>query len=68
MTMPPSDVDIATRKAQDAWCLGSTLMELHIIHLHTEHGLSFERIAERVGMSPEVVEATCIRSEEKTTT
>jgi len=64
--MPVSEPDTATQKAQEAWCLGSALMEQHILHLHFEHEMPHEDISRRVGMSVEVVTTTCTRYEEKT--
>lgn len=55
----------ALGQAQRAWCLGSTLMEQHILHLHHEHQMSYGDIARRVGMSVDVVVTTCFRYKEK---
>ena len=56
--------DAALREAQQAWCLGSKLMEQHILHLHFEHGMSCEDISRRTEMSVEVVATTCTRHKE----
>lgn len=56
-------MDNAEKLAREAWCLGSTMMEQHILHLHIEHDMGYEAIAERTGMSAEVVEAACNRHE-----
>jgi len=62
--MPGETEDRALQEAQQAWCLGSKLMEQHILHLHFEHDMSYEGIARRTEMSVEVVTTTCTRHKE----
>lgn len=63
--MPPSELDLIGQKAQEAWCLGSVLMEQHILHLYFDHHLTLAEISRRTDMAEDTIKSMCAKHAEK---